>query len=57
LDAANEDRLYQLLSATRTTFVSVSHHDTIRKYHENALELFGDGRWELRPAQQFCAAG
>jgi len=57
LDAAKEDRLYQLLSATRTTFVSVSHHDTIRKYHENALELFGDGRWELRPAQQFCAAG
>ena len=57
LDARNEDLLYQLLSATPTTFVSVSHHDTIRKYHENVLELFGDGRWRLRAAQHYCAAG
>ena len=57
LDVANEERLYQLLSGTATTFVSVSHHDGIRKYHENVLELFGDGRWQLTSAQQLCAAG
>ena len=57
LDATNEDTLYQLLSATLTTFVSVSHHDTIRKYHENVLQLFGDGKWQLQPTQLYCAVG
>jgi putative ATP-binding cassette transporter len=57
LDATNEDLLYQLLSSTATTFVSVSHHDTIRKYHKNVLELLGDGRWSLQPVQPYCAAG
>jgi vitamin B12/bleomycin/antimicrobial peptide transport system ATP-binding/permease protein len=57
LDARNEDRLYQLLSATPTTFVSVSHHDSIREYHQNVLELFGDGKWQLHPVRQYSAAG
>lgn len=57
LDAKNEDRLYQLLSATSTTFVSVSHHDSILEYHQNVLELFGDGKWQLYPVRQFSAAG
>jgi len=57
LDVKNEDRLYQLLSATRTTIVSVSHHDAVRKYHENVLELLGDGRWQLQSVRQYCAAG
>jgi putative ATP-binding cassette transporter len=57
LDATNEDRLYQLLGATPTTFVSVSHHDSIREYHQNVLELLGDGKWQLYPARQYSAAG
>ena len=57
LDARNEERLYELLSATRTTFVSVSHHDSIQKYHHSVLELFGDGTWQLQPTRQYCAAG
>jgi vitamin B12/bleomycin/antimicrobial peptide transport system ATP-binding/permease protein len=57
LDARNEERLYELLSATPTTFVSVSHHDSIQKFHQNVLELFGDGRWQLHPAEQPCGAG
>jgi putative ATP-binding cassette transporter len=56
LDPQNEERLYQLLSATRTTFVSVSHHDSIRDYHQNILELIGDGRWRLYPTRQLSAA-
>jgi putative ATP-binding cassette transporter len=57
LDARNEDRLYQLLGTFSTTVVSVSHHDTIRKYHENVLELHGDGKWDLRSVHQYGAAG
>lgn len=57
LDSLNEDRLYHLLSATRTTFVSVSHHDSIRDYHQNVLELLGDGRWRLYPSREYSAAG
>jgi putative ATP-binding cassette transporter len=57
LDPLNEDKLYQLLGTMSTTVVSVSHHDTLRKFHDNSLELFGDGRWRLRPVHQFCAAG
>ncbi len=57
LDPSNEERLYQLLSTTRTTFVSVSHHDSILEYHQNVLELLGDGKWRLRPTRQYSAAG
>jgi putative ATP-binding cassette transporter len=57
LDPSNEERLYQLLSTTRTTFVSVSHHDSIVEYHQNVLELLGDGKWRLRPTRQYSAAG
>jgi vitamin B12/bleomycin/antimicrobial peptide transport system ATP-binding/permease protein len=56
LDTQNEDRLYQLLSATPTTFVSVSHHEALLDYHRNVLELFGDGKWRLYPTRQFSAA-
>jgi putative ATP-binding cassette transporter len=57
LDSLNEERLYHLLSTTRTTFVSVSHHDSIRDYHQNVLELMGDGRWRLYPSRAYSAAG
>jgi len=57
LDARNEDRLYRLLSASPTTFVSVSHHESIREYHQNVLELLGEGKWRLQPVHQYSAAG
>lgn len=50
LDFANEDQLYRLLQSTSTTIVSVSHHSRIVKYHDQILELAGDGTWELKPA-------
>jgi putative ATP-binding cassette transporter len=56
LDPRNEEHLYQLLSATPTTFVSVSHRDSILEYHQNVLELFGDGKWQLNPVRQYSAA-
>ena len=57
LDFKNEERLYRLLSNTSTTFVSVSHHSTLLKYHHQVLELGGDGTWKLRPARRYRSAG
>lgn len=54
LDIRNEERIYKLLTATSTTLVSVSHHPTLLKYHENVLELTGDGEWKLQPAQNYA---
>jgi putative ATP-binding cassette transporter len=53
LDARNEEWLYELLSTTATTFVSVSHHDSLQKFHSSVLEIFGDGRWQLHSAGKF----
>jgi vitamin B12/bleomycin/antimicrobial peptide transport system ATP-binding/permease protein len=57
LDAKNEDRLYHLLGESSTTCVSVSHHESLRDYHQHVLELFGDGRWQHYAARQYVAAG
>jgi putative ATP-binding cassette transporter len=50
LDAANEERLYNELAATRTTPVSVSHRPGIVRFHHDVLELPGDGSWRVVPA-------
>jgi len=44
------NQLYRQLQSTSTTIVSVSHHTRIVKYHEQVLELAGDGKWELKSA-------
>jgi putative ATP-binding cassette transporter len=56
LDARNEEWLYELLSTTATTFVSVSHHDSLQKFHSSVLEIFGDGRWQLHSAGRYSSA-
>jgi vitamin B12/bleomycin/antimicrobial peptide transport system ATP-binding/permease protein len=53
LDIRNEERLYRQLRATSTAVVSVSHHATILKYHQQVLELSGDGKWLLHPAKGY----
>jgi vitamin B12/bleomycin/antimicrobial peptide transport system ATP-binding/permease protein len=50
LDAANEDLLYRQLAGLSITPISVSHHASVLPYHEQVLELPGDGRWALHPA-------
>ena len=57
LDTKNEERLYRLLTSSGTTIVSVSHHESIREYHQNVLEILGEGKWRLHPVRQFSAAG
>ncbi len=53
LDSANEAHLYSLLAETETTLVSVGHRPSILKYHEQVLELRGEGEWKLHPAQGY----
>jgi vitamin B12/bleomycin/antimicrobial peptide transport system ATP-binding/permease protein len=55
LDLANEKRLYQLLKAGKTTFVSVGHRASLLQYHEYVLKLDGDANWKWLPAQDYVA--
>ncbi len=55
LDLKNEQHLYEQLQATKTTFVSVGHRSSLVKYHQQVLELLGDGSWRLVSAQEYRA--
>ncbi|MEG4304648.1 ABC transporter ATP-binding protein/permease [Microcoleus sp. D3_18a_C4] len=55
LDLKNEQHLYEQLQATKTTFVSVGHRLSLVKYHQQVLELLGDGSWRLLSAQEYRA--
>lgn len=47
LDIQNEERLYQSLQATQTTYISVGHRPTLRQYHHLILELSEDRSWTV----------
>jgi len=53
LDEKNEAMLYTQLVAGQTTLVSVTHHPGLVKYHQQVLELVGDGTWQLRQAEGY----
>ncbi|MCO5106704.1 MAG: ATP-binding cassette domain-containing protein [Burkholderiaceae bacterium] len=53
LDVGNEDLLYRELAATSTTPVSVSHHAALLKFHQQVLELTGNGSWRLHRAGDY----
>ncbi|MCG5058933.1 MAG: ABC transporter ATP-binding protein/permease [Limnoraphis sp. WC205] len=48
LDIDNEQALYQTLSHQGTTYISVGHRTTLRQYHQQLLQLFEGGEWELQ---------
>lgn len=48
LDVESEEYLYELLQKYVKTFVSIGHRPSLYHYHDKVLELFGEGRWELR---------
>ena len=48
LDVKNEERLYQELSHMGTTYISVGHRPTLSQYHQQLLEIFDGGDWELK---------
>ena len=56
LDLKNEQHLYEQLQATKTTFVSVGHRVSLVKYHQQVLELLGDGSWRLVSTEEYRAS-
>lgn len=53
LDAANEQRLYAQLATLSITPISVSHRSAVLDYHQQVLELPGDGSWCLHSAATY----
>ncbi|HEX7668472.1 MAG TPA: ATP-binding cassette domain-containing protein, partial [Polyangiaceae bacterium] len=53
LDTENEARLYHALRSSQTTLVSVSHHPATLQYHEQVLELRGNGEFRLHRAASY----
>ncbi|MEA5535520.1 ABC transporter ATP-binding protein/permease [Crocosphaera sp. XPORK-15E] len=51
LDVKNEEALYQQLSDMRTTYISVGHRPTLTLYHQQLLEIFDGGTWEVKGIQ------
>jgi putative ATP-binding cassette transporter len=50
LDGTNEALLYGQLEGLSITPVSVSHHEAVGAFHQQVLELTGEGGWRLYPA-------
>ncbi len=55
LDLANEQRLYQVLKSSGTTYISVGHRPSLLQYHDYVLEVTGDTTWKLTPAAEYRA--
>jgi putative ATP-binding cassette transporter len=55
LDLKNEERLYQKLQETQTTYVSVGHRMSLLKYHHQVLELLEDRKWRLVSVEDYRA--
>lgn len=53
LDTENEARLYRELRTSQTTLVSVSHRPATLQYHEQVLELRGNGEFRLHRAASY----
>ncbi|MDD2536425.1 MAG: ATP-binding cassette domain-containing protein, partial [Macromonas bipunctata] len=53
LDAANEQRLYAQLATLSITPISVSHRPAVLDYHQQVLELPGDGSWCLHSSATY----
>lgn len=47
LDVQNEALLYGYIKASGTTFISVGHRPSLLAYHDQVLELTGNGGWNL----------
>jgi putative ATP-binding cassette transporter len=47
LDVENEAALYQALADLGTTYISVGHRPSLRRYHQQCLAIQADGHWQL----------
>ena len=53
LDVKTEKQLYELLVDRDLSFISVGHRPSLKRFHDNVLELQGDGDWSLIPASSY----
>ncbi len=53
LDINTEEHLYSLLSKRELAVISVGHRPTLIDFHQNVLELSGDGSWRLQPSSNY----
>jgi len=53
LDNASEAKMYDFVTATGATIVSVAHRQALTAYHETVLELLPGGEWRMVPADEF----
>jgi putative ATP-binding cassette transporter len=53
LDARSEAALYKQLRDEGMTLVSVAHRASVLRYHQQVLELDGEGGWALHPAEGY----
>ena len=53
LDVKTEKQLYELLVGRDLSFISVGHRPSLKHFHDNVLELSGDGDWSLIPASSY----
>ncbi len=53
LDIETEKRLYNLLQTRELSLISVGHRPSLKDYHQNVLELTGEGEWKLLTAKNY----
>jgi len=55
LDPERARHVYDLLSRTDMTYISVAEHHSLLDYHDDLLELHEDGTWKLSPTAERVA--
>jgi putative ATP-binding cassette transporter len=56
LEPQRGKQLYQVLSKTTISYISVADCTLLQEYHDTVLELQNDGQWKVRPAQRRAGA-
>jgi len=53
LDIETEKKLYNLLKKRDLSMISVGHRPSLKDFHQNILELSGNGNWKLLTAENY----
>tara|TARA_B100000925_G_scaffold265558_1_gene224786 strand:- start:259 stop:1179 length:921 start_codon:yes stop_codon:yes gene_type:complete len=53
LDIETEKKLYNLLKNRELSMISVGHRPSLKDFHQNILELSGNGNWKLLTAENY----
>ena len=49
LDLETEEKIYETITTTCSTFVSVGHRQTLFKYHTHVLNIMNNGNYSFIP--------